>query len=558
MVNSPRFRCATALFCCFFAVAAFAQEPTAPAPAPAPPNLAYVDGSVDVVQDGITERATPPVMLLAGDIVRSRDGRAEIVFGDGTLMHVSNDTEIEILGAEHLRLVSGRAILRVSHALAKAYVVDTPASSVRLETQGEYGITTDQSARLEVGVARGTATIRDPSPWTIRDGQMLTLAGVNGRPVIQPFNSARWDAFAQWSYERANGYATSTSAAQLPYELRPYAPVMEEYGRWDYVAPYGSVWFPSVAASWRPYYYGSWAYTRLGWTWHGHDRWAWPTHHYGRWGFNGNHWFWIPGKVWAPAWVSWGAAAGYVGWAPLGWDNRPAIGFWHRPDHPAYWPNYSPWRAWTLVPRRHFVPRGDVRANSIDGAQLDDNTRRAFAQAAPLLPAENVAVPRDSVYGQYGSSVPGYVRRPPRSYPSSGGADPYRGYATGPVGPAAATESGARTRRPENNPAYVPPRSWSSGDERRGTARDPGAARPTPQDQGGRGQGAVPRERSSGNSGKAQPNGRSGGQQPATPAPNGAVERGGGSKQGKSAGAPTGQGQQSGSQSGQGGARRRP
>ena len=30
-----------------------------------------------------------------------------------------------------------------------------------------------------------------------------------------------------------------------------------------------------------------------------------------------------PGADWAPAWVSWASAPGYVSWCPLGWNNRP-------------------------------------------------------------------------------------------------------------------------------------------------------------------------------------------------------------------------------------------
>ena len=47
------------------------------------------------------------------------NGRAEIVFGDGTLLHLSYDTDLEVLAEEHLRLTSGRAIVRISHGAAR-------------------------------------------------------------------------------------------------------------------------------------------------------------------------------------------------------------------------------------------------------------------------------------------------------------------------------------------------------------------------------------------------------------------------------------------------------
>ena len=120
----------------------------------------------------------------------------------------------------------------------------------------------------------------------------------------------------------------SQSATHLPPELDVYGQTFDQYGSWQYDAPYGYVWYPTVAADWRPYHYGYWSSVpRYGYTWIGVDVFAWPTHHYGRWGFARNRWFWIPGRAWGPAWVSWASAPGYVSWCPLGFDSRPVFGF---------------------------------------------------------------------------------------------------------------------------------------------------------------------------------------------------------------------------------------
>ena len=541
---------AVAVFSSLFTISAYAQEPAPPQAAAAPPNLAYVEGSVDVVHDGVTERADPPFMLLEGDVVRTRNGRAEIVFGDGTLVHLGEDSEFEVLDDDHLRLRTGRAIFRVSHSASRSYLIDTPASSVRLDPQGEYRVTANATPHLDVAVTRGTATIEDPAPWTIRGGQRLSLDGPNGRPLIETFNSARWDAFTTWSYERTNGFAASPSSAQLPYELRSYAPVLDSYGRWDYLAPHGYVWFPSVAADWRPYYDGSWAFTRYGWTWHGHDRWAWPTHHYGRWGFTGSFWYWMPAATWSPAWVTWSFAPGYVSWAPLGWDNRAAIGWWGRPDHPAYWPDYTPGRAWTIVPRNRFGPRRDVRADAIGIDRLDDISRRTLADSVVPPAVNNVAVPRDSIM----TATPrGNVRRPPRTYPSNGAVDSVTPPSSVPSAtPPPTTPAEPRSRRPQDAPAYAPPRSWNSGDGDGDNRRSPG-------------EGASPRERPRGTPRPqpqtAPPPDAAGSAPP--PSERGAGERSGASRRAAPrTGAPAGSGTTapppSGSAPSQGSARRRP
>jgi hypothetical protein len=403
MSSTRQFTIAAAFFCCLAAVSVSAQETSLASQGPAPANLAYVEGGVDLVHDGLTERADPPMMLLEGDIVRTRNGRAEIIFGDGTLLHLDIGAEIEILGSERIRLLNGRAELRLSSAAPRPYTIDTPAAVVRFDTVGEYRILTDQArGSLEVMVVRGSAEIDDGSQRArVHGGQSVMFAGTGLRPVFQTFNSARFDSFTQWASRRAYGMSGSASSAQLPYELRPYAPLLDQHGRWDYEAPYGYVWFPSVGVAWRPYYEGAWGHTRYGWTWHGRDRWAWPTHHYGRWGFNGNFWFWIPANVWGPAWVSWGFAPGYVSWSPLGWDGLPVIGF-------ASHYGYNPWRSWTVVPRDHFGFRRPVRAHAIDGARLDRLVRTSLIvqNTPPTEPAS--AVPRGSVVGP---GATGNVRR---------------------------------------------------------------------------------------------------------------------------------------------------
>jgi hypothetical protein len=471
------------------AVPALAQDPGLSSSAPA--NLAHVEGVVDVVHEGVTERADPPMLLVDGDLVRTRNGRAEIVFADGTLLHMDHDAELEMLAPERIRVLAGRVLLRMTAAAARPYVIDTPAATVRFDSSGEYALTAGQGqGHVEVSVARGSAEIDDGSQRIrLRSGEMLSLAAAGARPYLQPFNSARFDAFGLWSNDRTHGFAAARSAPQLPYELRPYSGVLDQYGRWDYMAPYGQVWFPSVGAAWRPYYEGSWAHTRYGWTWHGRDRWAWPTHHYGRWGFNGNFWFWIPANVWAPAWVSWGFAPGFVSWSPLGWDGRPAVGFWRR-DHPAYWPDHNPWRSWTVVPREHFGRRRLVRTHAIDGGRLDESTRRAWVvqNTGPGSPAGNAvprgtsltpgatradtAVPTSSVPGAAGYSPrgagrredveaprPGNVRRP-AGYPAQSAGDP-------------TPPSAAPIQRATDAPAYAAPRA--SGGARRAPDRAPEA-----------------------------------------------------------------------------------
>ena len=181
------------------------------------------------------------------------------------------------------------------------------------------------------------------------------------------------------------GAAQPISTSYLPQDLQTYGSTFDRYGSWQYAAPYGYVWYPRVAAGWRPYYNGRWsAVPTYGWTWLGIDAWSYPTHHYGRWGYARNAWYWIPGRTWGAAWVSWGAAPDYVSWCPLGFDNRPVFALsvnsydsWRRGG--------GGWFGWTVVSRSHFGGRG-YYANryAVEPRSLPSETPFIFSSRPPV------------------------------------------------------------------------------------------------------------------------------------------------------------------------------
>ncbi len=136
-------------------------------------------------------------------------------------------------------------------------------------------------------------------------------------------------------------------------------------GVWYDDDTYGYVFQPTVAAEtsdWRPYSDGRWVWTDRGWYWDTDENFGWATYHYGRWVLvSGVGWVWVPGREWAPAWVSWRQSDDDVGWAPLppectvttsfavsSWCDTyygigPAaylfirFGDWGRPSYRGYW-----------------------------------------------------------------------------------------------------------------------------------------------------------------------------------------------------------------------------
>ncbi len=265
------------------AAAAIAQDaPTASLPPPI--TLTYVDGRVDIARRDGVQAAQPPDVLEGGDRLITADGRAELVFADGSLVHVDRGSDLRFDDDVPLSVVRGRVVVRTA-ATDAALDVGTPVGIVRLEPRGQYLITArDLDGESTIAVLSGRATLTLPTadvPIAADDEVAVDPRGLEPRWTRV---GVQRDAFTDWAARRVDDMDHARAAQPLPVELSAYAPSFATYGRWDTLPIYGSVWFPTAAPGWRPYANGSWRYTRYGWTWIDSDPWGWPVHHYGRWG----------------------------------------------------------------------------------------------------------------------------------------------------------------------------------------------------------------------------------------------------------------------------------
>ena len=231
----------------------------------------------------------------------------------------------------------------------------------------------------------------------VRGGEMADDRGRRRAACIQTFNSARWDAL------RAVGERSRRTALRRSPSARNCRTSCARTGRCSISTAAGTTSRRTAtcgsrrsASRWRPYYDGSWALTRYGWTWHGRDRWAWPTHHYGRWGFTGASWYWIPANVLGPGVGELGRSrrvrelvAARLGRPPSSGSGRAII----RPTGP----NYNPWRGWTVVPRDHFGGRRPVRVHAVDRRSARRRHAAALLDRRGAASADAVSAPcRDS------------------------------------------------------------------------------------------------------------------------------------------------------------------
>jgi hypothetical protein len=125
-----------------------------------------------------------------------------------------------------------------------------------------------------------------------------------------------------------DGYADTDPSA-----LTDFRSTLDPHGQWIEDPNYGTMWQPSqaeVGSDFAPYVSGGhWGYDDdSDYVWVSDYGWGWAPYHYGRWAYGSTGWGWVPGRTYAPSWVTWRTGYpgfGYVGWAPL-----PPAYYWGR------------------------------------------------------------------------------------------------------------------------------------------------------------------------------------------------------------------------------------
>jgi hypothetical protein len=141
---------------------------------------------------------------------------------------------------------------------------------------------------------------------------------------------------------------------QDPTALQDFHPALDAHGSWVDDPNYGTIWVPNageVGADFTPYVgAGHWVYGD-DYLWVSDYDWGWAPFHYGRWVAMDGRWGWIPGREYAPAWVSW--RTGEPGYAYVGWAPAPPAYIWR--GGVAITVGFSP-----PAPRFVFCAHGDL------------------------------------------------------------------------------------------------------------------------------------------------------------------------------------------------------
>src|SRR3954471_10944989 len=137
----------------------------------APAHVALVDGVATLEREGRSENPLN-VPLLSGDRLKTLDGRVEVLFADGSTLHLDRSTTIDVQSDDLIRLIDGRVRLNIPGPSRQvAYRIDSASGSVRISQVGEYRVAVlhasadsagsgrSDDTQLELAVLRGAGEI---------------------------------------------------------------------------------------------------------------------------------------------------------------------------------------------------------------------------------------------------------------------------------------------------------------------------------------------------------------------------------------------------------------
>ena len=306
-------------------------------------RLSLINGDVSIKRgdsgDWVAGVINAP--LLAEDrIATGPMARTEVQFDFYHRLRIAPDSDVRLAELEYRRYMMQLARGAVTFAAlpgGDAQVeISTPGAAVRPVAHGSYRVTVLPDGTAEITVRRGEAEIFTPrGSQRLRPGKtMLVRPDATDGPEFQLVSAIGRDAWDQFNEARDRELRRGEEiySRYVPRDIYG-AEDLAGHGRWVYVAPYGHVWQPFVAAGWAPYTLGRWTWLDwYGWSWVSYDPWGWAPYHYGRWFMHAGHWCWYPGAFgarhwWRPALVGWigfgganwgvGLGFGRIGWVPL-------------------------------------------------------------------------------------------------------------------------------------------------------------------------------------------------------------------------------------------------
>ncbi len=200
-------------------------------------------------------RANSPTTLQAGQVLTTRDGKAEVLLSPGVFLRVGRNSEIRMVSpglvSPQFELTRGEAMVEVDQKLRDARVgVILHGANGSILKEGLYRFDADKGL-MEV-VDGKLSVMEDGRSKEIGKGKELVL---NSGPALQiaGFDRKAEDELYAWSRIRSS-YMAEVNASTASYIYGGYGPFA---GNGWYWSPYFASW------SWLPgdgYFYGPFGY----------------------------------------------------------------------------------------------------------------------------------------------------------------------------------------------------------------------------------------------------------------------------------------------------------
>jgi len=313
-------------------------------------RLSYAQGNISLQpagEDQWTKASTNYTVTTGDRLYTDQYCRAELEVGRIAIrMSETTDLTVTNLNDQLMQIGVGQGSVRVTVfdlPADNSVEIDTPNGALTLLRAGSYRVDVDpDGGSTLVIVNSGSLEVSGAGvSQTVQAGEAVQLTGTEPTQITL-VSMPNQDDFDRWCADR-DQRIRSFAARQY---VNPFIPGVEDldaYGRWEVVAEYGPVWYPSgVPVGWVPYRVGRWAWVEpWGWTWVEDEPWGFCPFHYGRWALIRSTWGWIPGPVadapvYAPALVAFVGGNGFSisidggvqAWFPLG-PREPFLPWYH-------------------------------------------------------------------------------------------------------------------------------------------------------------------------------------------------------------------------------------
>ena len=253
-------------------------------------RMSYVQGDVYVQRgkDIGYEQGEVNLVIVEGDKIGTKDGRAEFQLGRQNILRLDRFTQVDVVSP-----FPARTRIRPTSIFSPAAFI----SGSRPWTANGISRSIPPTPRF-ISLRRGSTgsmsgRIKKPNSASIAVGPKPRARTVRSWSAPESMSSP-WTAGSRPNPDRFPPGATSSTIGARPGMLftpgAPHRPIcpqsyseyeneLADNGRWVEESSYGHVWVPSIYDDdWRPYYNGRWDwYPIIGWTWVPYESWGWCT-----------------------------------------------------------------------------------------------------------------------------------------------------------------------------------------------------------------------------------------------------------------------------------------